>query len=726
MPAPVHPRSQKRRYGVILDAGSSGTRLHIYRWLDVAGARSKADPQQLKSLPIIETKNKWTEKIHPGVSTFGDKPGRVGPDHLEQLFKKARKIIPDDEVERTPLFLLATAGMRLLDDDPREKLLEEICSYAQSNTRFELPDCDLHIKVIPGEVEGLYGWIAANYLLGGFEAPLEHAGADDHPTSGFLDMGGASAQIAFAPSARSAKDHAKDLLLLRLRTVDGTPIEYRVFTTTWLGFGVNQARKHYVERLEKATGGDSNVLQDPCLPSGLTTTTKGDVLLPESKEVNGKVPYINGTGHFDECLKLTYPLLEKDHVCEDDPCLIGGTHVPPIDFSINHFVGVSEYWHTTHEIFEVGHKDKAYDFNTYQKRVSGFCSREWNAIEESVKAHEWGKKVDEKTAIEVCFKASWLINVLHDGIGVPRVGIEDLPDSKHNSTKKLLDSAKEKGFTPSFRPVNKIEGTELSWTLGKMVLYASSQVPPAHKDDLPVGFGENVPGIPADFHYPASSSISGNSSSIIENSSNLWPSNILHAATFRRLPGIILFLVIFGLAGLLLCGRTRRQRIYSRFRASPTRSRRLPSAVSNGKRGSLFASRLPSLFRFSPSRGAYERVLEEGRSSPMVMTAPDDFELDLVDSEDASDSSSGSQAGKTSGWDTPRSRGSNSLNPGAALGGLVARGSSDTLSGLDRAGLVGRADSRERIAGMAEGRRSRMGSPTRKVAGLRLGSLIED
>ena len=719
MPASVLKRTEKWRYGIIFDAGSSGTRLHIYRWLDSKIARQKASEHQLQSLPVLETKTKWTKKIHPGISTFGDRPDRIGPDHLEDLYEQARKIIPDDSFAETPVFLLATAGMRLLPEYQRNQILAEICSYTQSHTKFLLPNCDVHIKVIPGEVEGLYGWVAANYLLGGFDAPKEHAHGRDHHTYGFLDMGGASAQIAFAPNTTEALRHADDLKLMRLRTVDGTAAEYRVFTTTWLGFGVNEARRRYVESLQKASGAiDSKILQDPCLPAGLSTTVKGDIFLPDTDTVNGQNPYLNGTGQFDECLTRTLPLLEKDHICEDEPCLLNGVHVPAIDFDVNHFVGVSEYWHTTHEIFEDGHKDKAYDFNTYQKRVSDFCSQDWDLISKGVDKHEWGKKVDEQTAVEVCFKASWLINILHEGIGIPRYGLEHVPTSKSNGTKEVLDNAKDKGYTASFQAVNKIDDTEVSWTLGKMVLYASSQIPASGKEVLPVGFGSNVPGyIPADFQYAGSETISRISNTTTDSEEGHWHSNPLSASSPRRIPGFILFMLILSLAVFLLCGRSRRQRIYSKF-SSPTRK----SSTSSPRKRRIFGGKIPFL-RSGSSLSNYERILEDG---PLA----DQFELGSVDdaSEDLnnSDSSSSSHsASKASGWATPRSHSFLAVNESRERFESLGTGHGLGGNAMDRSGLIGRTDSRERIVGMAEGRKSRRASPTRPK-GLSLRPLVED
>ncbi|KAF2873326.1 nucleoside phosphatase family-domain-containing protein [Massariosphaeria phaeospora] len=698
---------RKWRYGVILDAGSSGTRVHIYRWLNSDLARGQASKAQLQGLPEIETDKKWTKKIHPGISTFGETPNDVGPDHLDKLLSHALKHIPLDEVPNTPLFLLATAGMRILPPLQRKAVLQEVCDFARKTTRFQLPDCDLHVQVIPGETEGLYGWIAANYLLGGFDSPAEHDHGKGHHTYGFLDMGGASAQIAFAPNTTEAEKHANDLTLLRLRTVGGDPLEYKVFVTTWLGFGVNQARQRYVEALLDSSP-DAKELPDPCLPSGLRVTKEGKHVAPGSDKPEGHAAYLVGTGKFSECMHQTYPLLEKEKECLDEPCLLNGQHVPAIDFDVNHFVGVSEYWHTTHEIFEMAHKDKAYDFKTYQQRVEEFCSQSWEDIAKGVSKDKWGHKVDATTALEVCFKASWLINMLHDGIGVPRVGIEDLKGG-HNATKAIINSAKEKGFLDPFQAVNKIGGVEVSWTLGKMILYASSEVSPTSTEELAVGFGSNVPGILDDFKYPGGVHLPYPGSSDDDWHDRLFSENP------RRIPGFIIFVLIIFVIGFMLCGRERRRsavkKVGRMFGRGGSKHRSL--GRRRGLPGKLFGlSNMPS----------YERVLEGGE-------AVNDFELGsfVSDSDnDNSDSSEGSRVGRTSGWATPQTKagtvesgatayfdsGRDLLAQGVGLGLAPLGGFSNAI---ERGGLMARTDSRERLSG---GWKSRTSSPSRLRTGM--------
>ena len=616
--------------------------------------------------------------------------------------------------------------MRLLPDFERKQLLDRICAYTRSNTSFKVSSCDLHIQVIPGETEGLYGWIAANYLLGGFDAPEIHEHGKGHHTYGFLDMGGASAQIAFAPNATEAEKHADDLKLLRFRKVNGNVDEYRVFVTTWLEFGVHEARRRYIEALLAKYGPTQGELPDPCLPRGLAISTKGDFLTPD--KINGKELYLKGSADFQECLRSTLPLLNKEKPCADAPCLLNGIHVPAIDFDINHFVGVSEYWHTTHEIFEFAHKDKSYDWKTYQERVNEFCTRDWPEIVEGVQAVQWGEKVTETTTAEVCFKASWLINMLHEGIGIPRVGLEALPDGT-NGTKDVLSEVKNKGFTDPFQAVNKIDGTEVSWTLGRMVLYAASEIKPKKTNTLPVGFGSNKPGVPEDFqfagiyHPPRPNATQSEDPGLF--TADGWRETLFHGKTPRRVPGFLLFMLILCIAAFLFCGKDRRSRLFRK--CFPTSSKRSPL----GRRGRGLFSSKPAFLSSTSLHSAMTSEQRLGLLESGSLADPNEFELNSaldgsasshVDDDVYSDDAGSLRKGRTgvSGWATPRLRlgtpkldsmfhsgvathpSDGSHRPSASgSGSSGSEGSSGSGTGM---GLFMRTDSRESL-------REAIGSP---------------
>ena len=80
--------------------------------------------------------------------------------------KYAEDIIPLDKHSDTPVFVLATAGMRLLSPAKKKMILKETCSALQKNTNFYLPNCKNFIQIIDGETEGIYGWLSLNYLIG--------------------------------------------------------------------------------------------------------------------------------------------------------------------------------------------------------------------------------------------------------------------------------------------------------------------------------------------------------------------------------------------------------------------------------------------------------------------------------------------------------------------------------------------------------------------------------
>ncbi|RAL63933.1 hypothetical protein DID88_003121 [Monilinia fructigena] len=358
----------------------------------------------------------------------------------------------------------------------------------------------------------------------------------------------------------------------------------------------------------------------------------------------------------------------------------------------------------------MAHKDKAYDFTKYQALVKDFCSEEWDDIELGVKNKKWGKKVDAKTAQEVCFKASWLMNVLHDGIGIPRGGLEK-PGPSSNATRETALHSPGKGFLDPFQAVDKIGGVEVSWTLGKMILYASGQVPPATEDALPVGFGSNTLGVPKDFQ------LAGSNATPVPHDDDDWSDaadDLIEKAHSRSTPGFLLFMFLLVFLLYLFRKRDRRLRLYRGVSTALRRNRRPGSPKKGGRSffgaGKLFGSR---------GSTSYERVLEGGEGAA-------EFELGDVDSEENenSDASEGSRAGRSSGLATPKLNvvnfeTANYFDNNAQLGQGIGLGlGSGMPNAWSRSGLVVRTESRERLApslhSLGAGRRSRAGSPTRK------------
>ncbi|KAI0062375.1 hypothetical protein BV25DRAFT_1856370 [Artomyces pyxidatus] len=621
-----------RRFGIVVDAGSSGSRLQIYSWRDPRVVRQEHGEQVKHLLPRVEkgtlNDDDWVTKVEPGISSFAESPEGI-TSYLAPLLEHARSHIPPSLHAETPLFLLATAGMRLLTPEQQATVLETTCHFLRFHSYFRidgpsaLGPCGSSVRIITGEEEGLFGWIAVNYLMDGF-GPSNA----DRTTYGFLDMGGASTQIAFEPGPEERKK-AQNLVDVRLRLMSGEEISHQVFVTTWLGYGTNQARERYVgqaineyeatRQTISGTASDHEVIEDPCLPKDLRLTETPLHTGPSTSHTR-KPHTLLGTGSFTQCLEQTSPLLNKAAPCPDVPCLFNGVYVPPIDFSVSRFIGVSEYWYSSEHVFGLG---GAYNFVDYERAAQNFCGKDWAEIlrmHEDAKRRErlggdgemeeggkvigldkWGDKVEISRLEMQCFKAAWIINVLHDGLGMPR--IVDAGGNATASGEAVKSQADQKGLgRPTFQSMDSVGDIAISWTLGKMVLEASKEVPPLFKNDPPlvdplegITEGENSP------YHPIRPAFHLNLDDIDDKiSAHLPPSFTRHSLGFPFV-GLIFSLLVL-LTFLLMTCRLRRyiRSCVRRFTRSVTKRDQdlfalsLEEGKSDGRPSSPFSTRPPS------------------------------------------------------------------------------------------------------------------------------------
>ncbi|CDK25716.1 unnamed protein product [Kuraishia capsulata CBS 1993] len=430
-----------------------------------ANGIAKGDQKVTKmDVPVITTEKNWRKKIKPGLSAYKDKPKKVGSKHIKYLLDAVSDVVPESQQSRTPVFLHATAGMRLLTPREQEEVLKTTCDYISQKYNFYLPDCASHMNIIDGEVEGLYGWIAMNYLMNTFQ--------DSSATYGLLDMGGASTQISFQPNQEEATEHSSALYNIKL----GPGLDYGIFCASFLGYGINQAHNKYIDTLKEqaeSTGaGNGGIIHDPCLPKGL---------------IKDDDPQVEGSGDFEQCMKLMYPLLtstehsETSSCSTNEPqevssCLLSDS-IPSFDFNVDRFVGVSGYWDAISHLlkFEDIKSGGAYSYEAFSTETKRVCEMTWTELDKlNNRDNDDTNALSDLTDTDLkqlCFKSSWVLSVLHRGLGFPALGSDTADSDKPLSVTTLVN------------------GYEFTWTLGRAVLYASSEYARAiYGDEFEVGY----------------------------------------------------------------------------------------------------------------------------------------------------------------------------------------------------------------------------------------------
>jgi len=202
------------QYAVIIDAGSSGSRSHVFEYV-------KSWP--LIPVPVIN--DFFNMGTKPGLSSYANDPAAAGAS-LKPILDATVIALQNKGItnlSEVPVSVLATAGMRLLPIEQQDAIYASVRNYIHANYAFSLNDNN--VRTITGMMEGIYGWLDVNYLLHNFNDPSS--------TIGSIDMGGASTQIAFATSDNSKP--ANEIVV----TINHTP--YRIFSQSFLGLGLNQA-----------------------------------------------------------------------------------------------------------------------------------------------------------------------------------------------------------------------------------------------------------------------------------------------------------------------------------------------------------------------------------------------------------------------------------------------------------------------------------------------------
>ncbi|KAH7528436.1 hypothetical protein FEM48_Zijuj05G0071900 [Ziziphus jujuba var. spinosa] len=248
-------------YTVVVDCGSSGTRINVYEW--VANSSSKRElPILLHSYPDNSTHNSlWKSscKYHcmqtePGLDkSIGNSSGVRAS--LEPLIMWAENMVPFERRSSTPIFVLATAGLRRLAIEEAMGILEDVEAVVKD---YSFMHRKSWIRVLSGKEEAYYGWVALNYKMGSLS---NHSRS---PNLGLLDLGGSSLQVVMEINDVKEETHL-------VRSKFGFT-EHQILAYSLPAYGLNEAFDRTVamlshtQELRESTGGRLK-LRHPCFGS---------------------------------------------------------------------------------------------------------------------------------------------------------------------------------------------------------------------------------------------------------------------------------------------------------------------------------------------------------------------------------------------------------------------------------------------------------------------------
>lgn len=337
--------------------------------------------------------------------------------------------------------------------------LTQVLTYNRTYAfiHFTQPDNNDSARVISGEEEAIYGWTAVNFAQGVLLPQSTGSGEAVSPnkTYGMLEMGGASAQIAFY------EPHG-DVMANLFKLQIGAARHWNVYAHSFLYFGVNGAYERLNARLvANRTEGDFFVY-NPCLPgaSQYVSTSRlhfiNNTMMPLS---DPQTPFVlqaplassilrndHVRGDAEACRQVVHQLLRQEanvwcNFAHDWDCSFAGIYQPKLPdlefivtsnfYSIFEFLGLGTTTLTELRVQATRICDMTYpELQTYNnKRV---------------------KPLAQADLVQCCFQATLAAAMLIEGVKFPL-----------NKTVTAIDV---------------INGQKLGWALGSM-LYEINTLP---------------------------------------------------------------------------------------------------------------------------------------------------------------------------------------------------------------------------------------------------------
>lgn len=316
------------QYALMIDAGSTGSRIHVYRFNN-CGSTPELEDEIFQMTPKKEGGS--------GLSSYkGDAEGAAKS--LDELMDVAVKNVPEKLKGCTPVAVKATAGLRKLGPEMSDAILKAVRYRLETEYPFPVVrEAKGGVEVMDGKDEGVYAWITTNYLLGKIGGP------DKTPTAAVFDLGGGSTQIVFEPTFKQAADGG---MPEQMKTGDHKyelnfgGRKFDLYQHSYLGYGLMEARNNLhrvvvegmVENHPGSKAWMSKPVLNPCFGIGMSKQV--EVQMGEGSAL-GKSVTVNMTGPSvgspAQCRALAEKTLKKEAECKLAPCAFNGVHQPSLE-----------------------------------------------------------------------------------------------------------------------------------------------------------------------------------------------------------------------------------------------------------------------------------------------------------------------------------------------------------------------------------------------------------
>ncbi|CAH8855213.1 unnamed protein product [Trichobilharzia szidati] len=367
-------------FSVVIDAGSTSSKLHLYKWTDEP-FRSNGKVTEVAS-----------DKVSPGISNYVDDATEAYT-AMKPKLDKLTSSLSNKQKQNTPVYLAATAGMRLkLIEDPLGSLdLFSVIRQYLLHSGLQIKTPNERIRLLYGSEEGLYGWVSVNNILGNIQEGKRTLPTD---TVGSLDLGGASTQIAFIPdSYPNAPKELLDFYPLRLYGND-----FLVYSHSFLCYGKSEFQRRLMTSIA-ARSKKTFEIPNPCLLRGyktekynasdwftgscmtgnyVTKTFHDEIFQPSyMKEFS-----FEGTGEPDECIQHMERHFKND--CNYSLCSFNNVYQPRPSGKFLAYAGFS---YVMHYLFP--DRNTGLTMSEVTSAVKEFCRKPWIEVAKITEENEY-------------------------------------------------------------------------------------------------------------------------------------------------------------------------------------------------------------------------------------------------------------------------------------------------------------------------------------------------